>query len=104
MKKEIIILGSTGSIGTTTLNLLSKEKNFKVKLLTTNTNAKKLLIQSKKHKVRDVIIYDKKTFSQYQKIFKKKKIRIYPGNYSFKKILKKKSEFLCKLYFRNRWI
>ena len=93
MKKEIIILGSTGSIGTTTLNLLSKEKNFKVKLLTTNTNAKKLLIQSKKHKVRDVIIYDKKTFSQYQKIFKKKKIRIYPGNYSFKKILKKKVNF-----------
>ena len=58
MKKEIIILGSTGSIGTTTLNLLSKEKNFKVKLLTTNTNAKKLLIQSKKskHSILSIIV------------------------------------------------
>ena len=37
MKKIIGILGSTGSIGKTTLNIISKNSNyFEVKLLSTN--------------------------------------------------------------------
>ena len=44
MIKDIFILGSTGSIGLSTLKVLKKEKkNFKIKLLTTNKMLKKFL-------------------------------------------------------------
>ena len=42
MSKDIIILGSTGSIGSSTLSII-RNTNFKIKLLTTNTNVKKIL-------------------------------------------------------------
>ena len=39
MKKKIAILGSTGSIGKTLLNIISKDKkNFEIVLLTANKN------------------------------------------------------------------
>ena len=57
MKKKIAILGSTGSIGKSLLNIISKNKNnFEIILLTANKNYKKLLIQTKKFKVKNVII------------------------------------------------
>ena len=41
MSKKIIILGSTGSIGKTTINLIREnKKNFNILLLTTNNNYK----------------------------------------------------------------
>ena len=41
MKKNIAILGSTGSIGKTLIDILNKDKNkFKIILLTSNTNYK----------------------------------------------------------------
>ena len=44
MKKKIAILGSTGSIGQSTLDVIKKDrKNFKVILLTANNNYKKLI-------------------------------------------------------------
>ena len=47
MTKAIFILGSTGSIGDTVLNVLKKNKNkFNVKLLTTNTNVNKIYKQA----------------------------------------------------------
>ena len=48
MKKKIAILGSTGSIGITTLNILNKnKKSFKLELLSTNRNIIKLRRQIK---------------------------------------------------------
>ena len=50
MKKKIIILGATGSIGTITTNIIFKnKKNFKVVLLTAYKNYKKLLSLSLIH-------------------------------------------------------
>ena len=71
MSFRIVILGSTGSIGTTTLSVI-KNKNFKVDLLTTNKNASKILKQAILHRVKDVIIEDEKKYLIYKKIFKKK--------------------------------
>ena len=46
MKKKIIILGSTGSIGKTLFNILKKDKkNFDILLLTANKNINELLKQ-----------------------------------------------------------
>ena len=43
MRKKIAILGSTGSIGKTLINLIKKDKNnFEITLLTANKNYKEL--------------------------------------------------------------
>ncbi len=72
MKKKIVILGSTGSIGNTTIELIKKDKkNFSIKLLSTNKNIKKVFQQAKKFNVKNVIINDYNSF-----IKAKKNIRI----------------------------
>ena len=54
MKRKIAILGSTGSIGKTLLDIISKDKkNFDVQLLTANNDYKTLLNQAKKFKVKN---------------------------------------------------
>ena len=74
MNRNLIILGSTGSIGTSTINILKKKKEkFKIKLLTSNTNAKKLLNQAILFNVKNVIIEEESKFKKYKNIFKKKK-------------------------------
>ena len=51
MKKKICILGSTGSIGKTTLEIISQnKKDFDVILLSGNNNVKLLIAQAKKFK------------------------------------------------------
>ena len=53
MTKKIILLGSTGSIGDSTLNVISKNKSkFRIRLLTTNKNVKKIYKQAIKHNVK----------------------------------------------------
>ena len=48
MKKKIAILGSTGSIGKSTFDILKKDKNnFDLILLTTNNNYREILRQTK---------------------------------------------------------
>ena len=89
MVKSIVILGSTGSIGTTVLSVI-KNNNFKVRLLSTNKNASKLLKQAILYKVKDVIIEDEKKYKNYYKKFKRKKIRLHLGLINIKKILNKK--------------
>ena len=61
MQQKVVILGSTGSIGTSTLSILSG-KNIKVELLTTNKNFNKILKQAILNKFKNVIIEDKIIF------------------------------------------
>ena len=77
MIKDVVILGSTGSVGTSTLLSLSKVKNYKIKLITTNKNIKKILNQAIRYKVKDVIVEDKKKYNDYISKFKKKRIRLH---------------------------
>ena len=61
MKKKIAILGSTGSIGISTLQVIKKDKKkFDVVLLTANNNYKKLIQQAKQFKARNVLIKNNK--------------------------------------------
>ena len=49
MKKKIVILGSTGSIGKCLLNIIDKDqKSFEVVLLSAHKNFKELFKQAKK--------------------------------------------------------
>lgn len=73
MKKNIVILGSTGSIGQNTLKILSKYKNqFQVKLLSTNKNLSKIIKQATEFKVKNIIITDFRKFQFAKKKYKKK--------------------------------
>ena len=59
MKKKIAILGSTGSIGKSLIDIISKDKkNFEVVLLTANKNYKELYKQSKLLNAKNLIITD----------------------------------------------
>ena len=73
MKKDLIILGSTGSIGTSALKAIYKEANFNVKLLSTKKNARKLYNQAIKFKVKTVIIENAEKYKFYKDKFEKKK-------------------------------
>ncbi len=91
MKKKIAILGSTGSIGKTLLNILIKEKkNIDIKLLSSNKNYKKLLKQAKTFNVKNLIILDKSSYAKLKKNKKAKNLNIYNDFESFKKIFNKK--------------
>ncbi len=66
--KKIIILGSTGSIGRQTLDILKRDKkNFNVVLLSTDKNINLLSKQIKIFKVKNVVVSNKEKY----KILKK---------------------------------
>ena len=90
MKKNIVIMGSTGSIGTSSLSVLKKNKNFKIHLLTSKSNVQKIFNQAIKFKVKNIIIEDKKKYLSFKKKFKSKNINLYLGIKNIKKILKSK--------------
>ena len=70
--KKIAILGSTGSIGRQTIDIVRKDKkNFKILLLTANKNYKLLSKQIKEFKVKNVIVTNKKSYQILKKKFKK---------------------------------
>jgi 1-deoxy-D-xylulose-5-phosphate reductoisomerase len=77
MKKRVVILGSTGSIGKNTINLFKKKKNFQIFLLSTNSNVKLLISQAKMFNVKYLIINDFKKFIKAKKKYKKSKFKIF---------------------------
>ncbi len=92
MTKDIFLLGSTGSIGQTTLNIIRRDKNnFNVKLLTTNKNVKKIYKQAIEFKVKNIVIFNKEEYLKYIGNFKKKRINVFFSIKSFLKENKKKS-------------
>ena len=94
-KKEIMILGSTGSIGKSLINILKKYKSeIKINLLSTNTNLKEISKQSKSFNVKNLIISDYKTYTRANKIFKNKNIRILNNFKNLKKIIKSKADYV----------
>jgi len=92
IKKNIVIFGSTGSIGCTLIKILKKDrKKFNVKLLTCNKNIKILLKQIKIFNVEHIIITNKNSFLNLKKILMKTNIKIYNNFDEIDKILKKKN-------------
>ncbi len=93
MKKKIGILGSTGSIGKNTVEIIKNNKeDFKVIFLSANKNVKILLAQTSVLKPESVIIFDKKKYIKYRKKFLIKNIKVF-NNFDElkKKVLKKKN-------------
>ena len=77
MKKKISILGSTGSIGISTLKILDKKKNFfSPYLFSANKNYNLICSQIKKYKPNFFLVNDKKVFEKIKKKFKFSKTKI----------------------------
>jgi len=94
MKKRIAILGSTGSIGKTLIEIIKKDKkNFDIILLTADKNYKEILKQARALNEKNLIITNKKF---YLKLKKKKlsKIKIFNNYDSFHIIFKKKIDYV----------
>jgi len=77
MKKIISILGSTGSIGLSTLRIVDKKSNyFTVNILLANKNYNIICKQIKKYKPKVFIINNYKIYTKIKKKFNKKNIKI----------------------------
>jgi 1-deoxy-D-xylulose-5-phosphate reductoisomerase len=91
MKKKIVILGSTGSIGKNLVNILKKDKkNFDVCLLSVNKNIIEILKQIKIFNVKNIVVTNYQKFLQIKKILNKKNINIFNNFDSINKIFNKK--------------
>ena len=95
MKKKIAILGSTGSIGKTTFNIITKnKKKYNVCLLSTNKNIKEILKQAHLFNVKNLVITNKDKFNYLVNNKKYKKINFYNNFNNLSKIFKKKLTIL----------
>ena len=93
MKKNISILGATGSVGLNTLKIIdAKKKDFKIILLSANKNYKLICKQIKKYKPKYYIINNYFIFKLVEKKFKNKKIKIL-NNFKFN-FRRKKIDFV----------
>jgi len=94
IKKKIAILGSTGSIGKTLLNIISKDrKKFDIVLLTANKDFKTLISQATKFNVKNLIITNKKSYEIAKKKLSNKNINIFNSFEKLKTILKNKIDY-----------
>jgi 1-deoxy-D-xylulose-5-phosphate reductoisomerase len=87
--KTIALLGSTGSIGLSTLEIVKKTKKFKVILIAANKNYAKILLQIKVFNPKIVIVNDSKVYLKLKKIKKNKKIIILNNTVNLNQYLKK---------------
>ena len=94
MKKKIIILGSTGSIGKTLIEIInSDKKKFNILLLTANKNYKLILKQAKKLNVKNIIISNKESYLKSLKLNRNKKLKIHNNFNNFHKLFKNKADY-----------
>ena len=89
MQKKISILGSTGSIGLTTLKILEKKKKYlKPYIFSANKNYALICKQIKIFKPSYFIVFDENIYKRIKKKFQKKKIVIL-NNFNHLKVKKK---------------
>ena len=94
MKKKIAILGSTGSIGKSTLDIIRKDKkNFEVVFLSANNSYTKLIQQAKEFNVKNVLIKNTIFYERTKKSLKNCKTKVHSGNISITNIISKKLDY-----------
>lgn len=80
MKKRICILGSTGSIGTQTLQVIAEHLDlFEAYVLTANTKADLLIRQAKQYQPCCVVIADESKYDYVREALKDEPIQVYAG-------------------------
>jgi 1-deoxy-D-xylulose-5-phosphate reductoisomerase len=80
MKKRIAILGSTGSIGTQSLEVIAKNPGrFEVELLTAHNNTQLLTEQARKFMPRMVVIGNESKYNQVKEALKDLPVKVFAG-------------------------
>tara|TARA_Y100000589_G_C27170429_1_gene636432 strand:- start:559 stop:1713 length:1155 start_codon:yes stop_codon:yes gene_type:complete len=92
IRKNIAILGSTGSIGTQALEVISEQPDmFQVEVLTANKNSELLIKQAIKHKPNAVVIVDDKKYSYVNSKLKNLDIKVFSGNDALSQVVEMSS-------------
>lgn len=87
-KKRIAVLGSTGSIGTQTLEVVEAyPESFEITVLTANHNAELLIEQAKKFKPNCVVIRDEEKYKFVEEELWKEDIKTYTGANSLAEVV-----------------
>ena len=99
MKIKIAILGSTGSIGKSTIKIIKDNiKNFNVILLTANNNYQELAKQANQIKAKNLVINNQKFLTKLKKKIKNKNINIYKDLKNFSNKNKKRIDYtMCSI-------
>ena len=80
MKKRIAILGSTGSIGTQTLEVIAQNPDyFEVEVLTGNNNVDLLVKQAKKFKPNMVVVGNECRYKYLKEALKDEPVKVFAG-------------------------
>jgi 1-deoxy-D-xylulose-5-phosphate reductoisomerase len=80
MRKRIAILGSTGSIGTQSLEVIAGNPElFEVEVLTANNNVELLVSQAKKHKPNAVVIVNPDKYKLVAEALKHEPVKVFAG-------------------------
>ena len=80
MKKKIAILGSTGSIGIQTLDVIQKNKElFTAEILIAGQNSNLLIKQAKSFKPKIVVINDESKYLYVKEHLKNEKTKVFAG-------------------------
>lgn len=80
MRKRIAILGSTGSIGTQSLEVIEKNPElFEVEVLTANNNTGLLISQAKKFQPNAIVIANENNYNIVKEALKDEPVKIYTG-------------------------
>jgi len=88
MSKRIAILGSTGSIGTQTLEVISKNPDqFEVEVLTANNNIELLIEQAKRFRPNVVVISNSCHFDQLNDALKDEPVKVYAGREALQQVV-----------------
>jgi len=88
MQKKIALLGSTGSIGTQTLDVISRYPGeFKVEVLTAGNNIRLLAQQAKTFLPETVIIGNKEQYPHLKEALKDVRVRIAAGNDAIEQVV-----------------
>ena len=87
-KKQIAILGSTGSIGTQALEVINEHANlFDVEVLTANNNSKLLIEQAIKFKPNTVVIANEEKYKEVDEALFKLGIKVFAGQQSLEEVV-----------------
>jgi len=88
LKKKIAILGSTGSIGEQTLNVIQQHPDrFEVEVLTANENVEKLTKQAIEFQPNIVVIANENKYSELSKNLENTDIKVFAGKESLADIV-----------------
>jgi len=89
MPKKIALLGSTGSIGTQTLDVISRfPGEFRIEVLTAGTNIRLLAQQAEKYLPDSVVIGDSLHYQQLKEALKDLPVKVYAGDEAIEQVVR----------------